>query len=242
MKRSIICIAMFIIMSFTAYAQQTQTGTFVFNDKLKDYSLNNGEGDRVVQIEVDFPKPFDTKPDIFLTVGFVDSDVNFNLRYEVTSFAVSRDGFIIKARTWSDSKIYTIGGTWYAHAEKLEIKKEQIVVGKTFELKNIYFETNKADLLPSSFPELDIVVQFMAENPKVEIEISGHTDNVGTQDYNMSLSEKRAESCKNYIISKKINVARITSKGYGMSKPVASNNDEAGREKNRRVEFTITKK
>jgi outer membrane protein OmpA-like peptidoglycan-associated protein len=242
MKKTKLFLTMFLLMNASFFAQQVQTGTYKFDKKLADYTLDKPGGDRVVQMEVNFPKPFDVKPEVMVTVNFIDADKGANNRFEVKTISVSRDGFTIQVKTWSDTKIYGIGGDWMAEAIKLEIKKENIEVGKTFELNNVYFEFDKATLLPASYPELDIVVQLLKENPKVEIELSGHTDNVGKKDYNITLSKKRAESCKKYIISKGINTKRITAKGYGMNKPVQSNDTEIGREKNRRVEFMITKK
>jgi outer membrane protein OmpA-like peptidoglycan-associated protein len=225
-----------------AFAQQVQTGTYRFDGGVPGYTLDKNEGDRVVQMEVKFPKPFDVKPEVIVTVNTYDGDRGSNFRYETKTISVSRDGFTIQVKTWSNTKIFSIGGAWLAEAKKLEIKKEEIKVGETFQLNNIYFEFNKFALLPASYPELDIVVKLLIENPGIEIELSGHTDNVGKQDYNVTLSQKRAESCKTYILSKGIDSKRITPKGYGMSRPIAPNETEIGREKNRRVEFTITKK
>ena len=122
-----------------------------------------------------------------------------------------------------------------------DIYLNPIVVGQTFRLNNMFFEFAKADLKPESFIELDNVVQFMSVSPTVEIQIAGHTDNVGSDEDNITLSENRAQAVLNYIISHGIDSSRITSRGYGKSKPEAPNDTEEGRQLNRRVEFTITK-
>ncbi len=108
-------------------------------------------------------------------------------------------------------------------------------------LENVYFDFGKSEIKVESYPELDKIVRLMFDNPGIRIEISAHTDNVGTDDYNMLLSQARAESVLNYIVSNGIPESRLTAKGFGSSKPVADNNTEQGRQKNRRVEFKIIK-
>lgn len=123
-----------------------------------------------------------------------------------------------------------------------DLKLVPIEVGHTVRLNNIFFDFGKAELRPESFPELNKVVKLMDENPKMEIEISGHTDNVGSDSFNLKLSGDRAGEVKKYLVSKKIDQNRIIAKGYGKDKPLASNETEEGQQKNRRVEFTILKK
>lgn len=117
-----------------------------------------------------------------------------------------------------------------------------IEIGQTIRLNNIFFDFGSDRLKAESYPELDRVVKVFDDNPKLEIEMSGHTDNVGTAEANMKLSEERAQAVKNYLVSKKIDEKRIISKGYGETKPVADNNTKKGQQLNRRVEFTILKK
>jgi OOP family OmpA-OmpF porin len=113
--------------------------------------------------------------------------------------------------------------------------------GEVIRLNNIFFETAKSELKPESFPELDGVVDFLSKNSAVEILISGHTDNVGSDDANMTLSENRAKAVVDYILSKGISTNRLSSKGFGESVPIASNDTDEGKAQNRRVEFTILK-
>ena len=89
--------------------------------------------------------------------------------------------------------------------------------------------------------ELDRVVNLLAENPAIEIEMSAHTDSRGSDDYNYKLSDNRARSVMEYILLKGIATSRITSQGYGETKPVATNDTDDGRQLNRRVEFKIVK-
>jgi outer membrane protein OmpA-like peptidoglycan-associated protein len=112
-------------------------------------------------------------------------------------------------------------------------------VGQAVKLNNVFFETGKATLLPESFIELEKVVTFLNEFPEVKIEIGGHTDNVGKAQYNLELSDRRAAAVANYIRSRGIDPDRITSKGYGMTKPVVPNTTKENKAQNRRVEFKI---
>lgn len=124
---------------------------------------------------------------------------------------------------------------------KATIFLDKIKVGTTVTLKTLQFERGKSELLPASYAELDKLVEFMLENPTVEIELSGHTDNQGDPKLNVELSESRVKSTTDYLISKGIDKNRIKGKGYGGSKPIASNAKEETRKLNRRVEMTIIK-
>jgi OOP family OmpA-OmpF porin len=113
--------------------------------------------------------------------------------------------------------------------------------GKTITLRNIFFETNKSELLSQSFGELDKLVKQLNEMPGTTITISGHTDNSGNEEKNKTLSEARARSVANYLISKGVDRSRVKYTGYGSSKPLVNNETEEGRQQNRRVEFTISR-
>ncbi|MCP9768999.1 OmpA family protein [Lacihabitans sp. LS3-19] len=109
-------------------------------------------------------------------------------------------------------------------------------------IKNLYFVQSLPILLPESSPELENVFAFLEQNPKVEIELQGHTDNQGDYNLNMKLSKERAEAVKEYLTKKGIKSSRIKTKGFGSLKPIASNAQEETRQKNRRVELQILKK
>lgn len=113
---------------------------------------------------------------------------------------------------------------------------------KSYTFKNVNFETGRWDLLPEALPELDVLVVFLKENPKVRVEIGGHTDDVGKDEDNRILSENRAKSVRNYLTSKGIAPARLAFRGYGESQPVAGNDSPEGRLANRRVECKILEK
>jgi outer membrane protein OmpA-like peptidoglycan-associated protein len=107
-------------------------------------------------------------------------------------------------------------------------------------LHNVYFDTDKWELLPLSFKEIDqVLFDYMIKHPDVQIQISGHTDNTGSEEYNIVLSENRAKSVVEYLLKKGISEGRLFYKGYGSSKPLAPNDSEINKALNRRVDFKI---
>lgn len=124
---------------------------------------------------------------------------------------------------------------------EMNFKLQPVEVGTTVNLKDVLFEQGKTILLSQSYPELDLVVSFLKSNPNVKIELAGHTDNRGIPSQNVKLSQARVDKVKSYLVSKGVAGKRITGKGYGGSKPIASNEAEETRQFNRRVEFVIKK-
>ena len=120
-------------------------------------------------------------------------------------------------------------------------------VNKPIVIKNILYDFNKADLRPESKIVLDELVKVLNDNPSIKIELSSHTDSIGSDAYNINLSQARAQSCVDYIIAKDVDKTRITARGYGKSRPVAPNSmpdgtdNPDGRQLNRRTEFTVLK-
>ncbi len=113
------------------------------------------------------------------------------------------------------------------------IKKEKwILVG-------VNFDFNSAKITPESYPILYDAAKILLQNPNLNVEIHGYTDNIGSDEYNKKLSQKRAEAVKNYLISKGINPDRLKAVGYGESNPIGDNNTAEGRAMNRRIEFKI---
>jgi len=128
--------------------------------------------------------------------------------------------------------------------EKVDIAEQvaQHIKGKleTVTLNNVFFESGKSTLKTSSFEELDQLASLMNTTFKeIKIEISGHTDNVGTEKSNLFLSRNRARSVMNYLMKKEVLFERMRSNGFGSSQPTATNDTEEGRQANRRVEFKI---
>jgi OOP family OmpA-OmpF porin len=120
-------------------------------------------------------------------------------------------------------------------------------VNETFVVQNVYYDFDKAELKVESFSALDEIVRMLEANPTMQIEMGAHTDSKGSDKYNQKLSEARAKSVVDYLVSKGIDASRLLSKGYGESMPIAPNEDEKGkdspegREKNRRTEFKVLK-
>ena len=123
---------------------------------------------------------------------------------------------------------------------KLELAVEEAKVGQSIVLNNIYFETGKAAVKTEFSSDLEKLVRFLKDNPETGLEIQGHTDNTGSLSLNNRLSQQRAESVVKYLVNNDIENHRLSAKGYGPLKPVADNNTEAGRTKNRRVEMKVT--
>ncbi len=124
----------------------------------------------------------------------------------------------------------------------ISVLLQPIEVGNKVVLNNIFFDTNKFDIKPESAAELQKLVDFLRLNPTIHIEISGHTDDVGNNELNQTLSENRAKSVYQYLIDGKIDPSRLLYKGYGEIQPVAPNDNEDDRKKNRRTEFKIIAK
>ncbi|WP_020528212.1 LamG-like jellyroll fold domain-containing protein [Flexithrix dorotheae] len=123
-----------------------------------------------------------------------------------------------------------------------DLKLVPFEVGETVRLNNIFFDTGKATLRETSFHELNKLVKLFKHAPNLKIQVAGHTDDVGTDASNVALSEARAKSVKDYLLSHTISSDKVDSKGYGESEPVASNETEEGKQFNRRVEFVILSK
>ncbi|MEL6559722.1 MAG: OmpA family protein [Bacteroidota bacterium] len=121
----------------------------------------------------------------------------------------------------------------------LNIELEKVKAGTKKILKNIFFDFDKFELKESSIPELEVFADFMKKNKTVKVEIQGHTDNNGGEEYNQQLSENRAKAVYLFLINKGISKSRLLYSGKGSSKPLADNNSEEGRGQNRRIEFII---
>ena len=122
-----------------------------------------------------------------------------------------------------------------------EVKAKAVLRGDKIEiLEKVQFETNSSDILEVSFELLDEVADILDQNPKVtKVRIEGHTDSKGRKRSNKKLSQRRANSVRDYLVDKGIDEARFVAKGFGQSKPIADNDTDEGRAENRRVEFNI---
>jgi OOP family OmpA-OmpF porin len=150
-----------------------------------------------------------------------------------------RNVYDVKYKDLFENKDYTIlevpesQGLYYFEIEII------IEPSRTFTLENVYFEFGKSTLKAESFPALDELVELLKAKPDMIVEIGGHTDNVGSDEANVVLSKNRAESVKQYAVSKGINSNRLEAVGYGATKPIATNETEQGRQTNRRTEVRI---
>jgi outer membrane protein OmpA-like peptidoglycan-associated protein len=149
------------------------------------------------------------------------------------ALSVSKEGYLFHSENFSLKNYNRI------EPFKLDVNLQPIKAGATVVLNNIFFDSNSYTLLPTSHVELDALAKLLRANPSMNIEIGGHTDNVGSDTDNQVLSERRAVAVVEYLTSKGIEASRLQSKGYGESDPIETNDTEAGRAKNRRTEFRI---
>lgn len=147
---------------------------------------------------------------------------------------VSKDGYLFYSENFTLTGIHSNSDPFLKDIPLQPIKKDEIVI-----LKNIFFDTDKFELKTASTAELEKLLDLLIKNPKLKIEISGHTDNVGDDKYNQVLSENRAKAVYDYLVSKGIAKERLAYKGYGETKPLETNDTDAGRAINRRTEFKV---
>lgn len=145
----------------------------------------------------------------------------------------SRSGYLFDSRNFQPTQT-ELNNPFEVTALLSPLKVDQVIT-----LNNIFFDIDKFDLKVESEVELKTMLWLMNSNPKMKLEISGHTDNTGSEVHNKELSQDRALAVKNYLINAGIKSDRIVSKGYGSSKPAAGNDSEEGRAKNRRIEARI---
>jgi outer membrane protein OmpA-like peptidoglycan-associated protein/tetratricopeptide (TPR) repeat protein len=149
------------------------------------------------------------------------------------SFTVLKSGYLFYSENFSLPQASD-------SAYNINIYLQPIDKGAVITLKNIFFESNKATLQNISNNELNYVSDLLLANPKLTLQINGYTDNVGKPTDNLILSTNRTKAVINYLVKRGIAIKRLTGKGFGETKPIASNNDEAGRAQNRRTEIIVT--
>ena len=149
------------------------------------------------------------------------------------AFNVNRKGYLFYSENFPLSQ-KTADSTYH-----IDIPLEPIKANATVVLKNIFFDVNSYKVKPESTVELDQLVMLMKENPSLRIQISGHTDNVGKPSDNLALSKNRANAVIQYLVSGGIAASRLSAQGFGETQPIADNNTEEGRAKNRRTEMKV---
>lgn len=226
--------------------------TLLFNlDKIVQFD----EFERDIELEA-------LKRDFEINVSDLDTDQGLEVEIVVTNLenneqivttaTVNEDGkYVIQLREGDKYEINVKSPKGYAFYnttvdmdseqknKKLDVKLTPLKAATKITLNNITFETNSADLNSSSFEELDRVVNLMGDNPELKIEISAHTDDVGSDKYNLKLSDRRAQSVVDYLIENEIPITRLIAKGYGETQPLVNNDSDENRAKNRRVELKI---
>ncbi len=230
-------------------------------------SNNNGLGGLDI-VKVSLPEAARPKPVVIIYGKVLNSKTKQPLQADITYRDLSNNkelGIATSNPVDGSYKIVLPAGvaysflaqkeTFYAVSENIDLKKldkyqeikrdlylSPIEVGQTVRLNNLFFDTNKFALRDESKAELDRLITILKDNPAMNIQIEGHTDNVGQDAANLVLSTNRAKAVVTYLISKGIDATRLKSKGYGKAKPIAANTTDEGRQRNRRVEFVILKK
>ncbi len=233
-------------------------GAYYYIDDIQVIPLDDDSPDEeeFVQIKGKVISGIDAQP-LASRIDYVLTDVNYRA-FELTE-RENKDkkekGQYEFSRMQYTNKFYLEAKAqgFFSQRILVELKPNQKIVEQNFVLQpsnlgaililpNIEFETGKAVIGKNSFPELNMISQFLQDHPNYHIEISGHTDNVGDANFNLQLSKDRSQAIAQYIVEHGfIKKARISSTGFGQSKPIAPNDTEENRHKNRRVEIKVVK-
>lgn len=179
----------------------------------------------------------DIEKNTVISTNFSDIDGEFLMCLPLGTdyaFNVSKNGYLFYSENFSLTNARSADDPFIVN-----IELKPLEVGNSTILRNIFFESGSFEILDNSKSELQKLISFLNDNPTLKIEIEGHTDNVGSESYNMTLSENRAKSVYNYLVNSGISGDRLSYKGYGMSSPLTTNQTSEGRAQNRRTEFTI---
>jgi outer membrane protein OmpA-like peptidoglycan-associated protein/ribosomal protein L24E len=219
------------LYSFELYKEARPERVFFQKGELKDEKNNEPVRAKIELKNIATKKvteiPVDTLTGKYVIVALFDSDFIMTVKKENYAY---------------ESKYISKKDTNYESPDKVDINIKQIQAGESYKLNDIYFATDSFKLTNESMLILDGFIEFLKDNPNIKIVVYGHSDIVGTEQYNLSLSENRAKSVYNYLVNNGINVSRLRHKGFGRTRPVASNKTESGRAKNRRTEFFIISK
>lgn len=242
-----------------AYYTFTADGSYVYfvsggrNGSSDIYRKKLPEGARPDPVVIIKGKVLDAKTKLPLaaSISYQNLVTNKNLGYANSN---SIDGqYSIVLQSGSNYEFLADAANYYPISDNIDLSKlhefkeitrdlylAPIEAGVAIRLNNLFFDFNKSELRKESFGELTRLVELLKKNPTMKIEISGHTDNVGTDAYNNPLSIKRAQAVSAFLTSKGIAAMRLSAKGYGKTKPLQAGDSEEVRKLNRRVEFTIT--
>ncbi|WP_225987824.1 OmpA family protein [Rufibacter sp. LB8] len=205
----------------------TNTTTPMANARV---TLQNAQGVKVTEVLSDATGAFTFK---------LDSASVYSVLGEREGYFAARQSVVTQGKTPPQSEL-TNPLTEIRLSTTLTLSK--IVRNRAIVVENIFYDYDKSDIRPDAAVELDKLVQTLVDNPKITIELSSHTDSRGNDKYNQDLSQRRAQSAVDYIISKGIDPARITARGYGEAQPVVRNaKTEEEHQRNRRTEFKVTR-
>lgn len=149
---------------------------------------------------------------------------------EITSLSEESDQLALKAREYENARL---------QQQLTALQAEKTDRGMVMTLGDVLFETGKAELMPGAMNMIVRLAQFMKQYPEKKLQIEGHTDSTGSASFNLRLSEDRANAVRNVLLAESVSSIRIETIGYGMSRPVATNDTVEGRQRNRRVEIVI---
>ena len=233
MKKTFIYLAITFFMPAFIFAQGTQPMNLP-KDAPVNVSIADAKSGNMLNHEIVI---FRSKLNSREYQGLSDSLGKFSLRLP------AGDKYEIFILGFNDSTSYNVldipalkGNQFYKNPFAVDIQFE---APKSFVLDNCTFESGKATLKPEAYKVLDELVEYLNRKDDEKIEIGGHTDNVGKPEANMTLSTNRANTVRAYLLTKGISSDRVTSKGYGLTMPIADNDDEEGRQMNRRTEVKI---
>jgi outer membrane protein OmpA-like peptidoglycan-associated protein len=219
------------LYSFKLYPDARPERILFLKGNVKDENTSEPVKARIELKNIETKKieeiPLDSNTGNYVAVAPYSSD------YVMT---VKKEGFVYETKY-----IAKVDST-HPVVRKVDVEIKPIELNQSYRINDIYFAFNKFDLSPESKAVLDQLIEFLNENPVICIEIQGHTDNIGNDADNLKLSSNRAKSVYDYLILRGIPSKRLTYKGYGETQPVADNDSEDGRARNRRTVFVITKK
>lgn len=223
MRSFLFSLAISCVFSFSIKAQKATATAIV---TVSDFQNNLKQGEVILFQDVNSDA---------LVQGITNAEGKFEIQLEGSTT------YEIKIKGFSEDEDYsTIPIPEIRKGQRLTFNIDiQFEPAKSFTLDNVHFETGKASLKKESYAELLELVEYLELKENVQIEIAGHTDDIGEEKPNLILSQKRAETVRNYLISKGIKGTRLKAKGYGEMQPIAENSTEIGRQKNRRTEVRI---
>ncbi|NOZ34912.1 MAG: OmpA family protein [Chlorobi bacterium] len=214
---------LFLFLTFTAHSQDTIHHSLL-NVTVTDMKKNPSPGDKIFFVSK--------------KTGKIYSEISDNTgKFKIT--LPNGAEYEIKIKSFDQNMNYTavdVAEADYDMEFDLVISYE---LPKTYTLKDVHFDTNSAKLKPSSYKSLNDLAEFMQYKKTLKIELAGHTDSDGNADKNLDLSQRRAETVRNYLIKKSVAPNRLTAKGYGETQPVAANSSPEGKQLNRRTEVRI---